>query len=111
MHIRSLCTAIQRLWMAISNLQTEISIGLNENWRQERSKSHATPLALSFCRLAAANGLSFAPQLLENEEGMELGGRRRVVRGRETGCFGLGESLFLGGGKRGAEGLRKLLFG
>lgn len=24
---------------------------------------------------------------------------------------GLGESLFLGGGKRGAEGLRKLLFG
>ena len=111
MHIRSLCTAIQRLWMAISNLQTEISIVLNENWRQERSKRHATPIALPFCRLAAANGFSFALQLFENEEKGDKGGRRRVVRGREAGCFGLGESLFLGGGKRGAEGLRKLLFG
>ena len=68
MHIRSLCTAIQRLWMAISNLQTEISIGLNENWRQEKSKRYATPIALFVCRLAAANGLPFASQLLENEE-------------------------------------------
>ena len=68
MHIRSLCTAIQRLWMAISNLQTEISAVLNKDWRQERSKRHATPLALSFCRLTADNGLSFAPQLFEREE-------------------------------------------
>ena len=111
MHIRSLCTAIQRLWMAISNLQTEISAVLNENWRQERSKRHAASLALFVCRIAAANGLSFAPQLFENEEEGDKGRRRRVVRGREAGCFGLGESLFLGGGKRGAEGLWKLFLG
>ena len=111
MHIRSLWTAIQRLWMAISNLQTEISIVINENWRQERSKRHAAPIALLVCRLAVANGLSFAPQLFENEEEGDKGGRRRVVRGREAGCFGLGGSLFLGGEKKGAEGLRRLLFG
>ena len=64
--------------MAISNLQTEISIVLNENWRQERSKRHATPIALSVCCLAVASGLSFAPQLFENEEEgdwVEEGGR------------------------------------
>ena len=63
--------------------------------------NYATPIVLSFRRLAVANGLSFAPQLFENEEEGDKGGRRRVVKGREAGCFWLGESLFLGGEKRG----------